>query len=215
MLNKRYLLEARATFNHSRIAAILGKRMRNQKQTGFTIVELLIVIVVIGILAAVTVAAYYGVSNRASDAKRRSDATAIVKMISLYAIDHDGDTFGVGSGCGADGNGNGWWESNEAKYPKSTRQCLVDAGYTQAASINDPSGCSGGGGPTCVGKPRYMIVHCQLSGQPKAYVLMQLESEPANTTFTDALCDDGTSPGFVSIKSWDTSYGINYSVPIQ
>lgn len=35
------------------------------KQTGFTIVELLIVIVVIGILAAITVVAYNGVQEQA------------------------------------------------------------------------------------------------------------------------------------------------------
>jgi general secretion pathway protein G len=37
------------------------------KQHGFTIVELLIVIVVIGILAAITIVAYNGVQNRARD----------------------------------------------------------------------------------------------------------------------------------------------------
>lgn len=37
------------------------------KQSGFTIVELLIVIVVIAILAAITVVAYTGIQNRAND----------------------------------------------------------------------------------------------------------------------------------------------------
>jgi len=39
-----------------------------KQQTGFTIVELLIVIVVIGILAAITIVAYNGVQSRAYDA---------------------------------------------------------------------------------------------------------------------------------------------------
>lgn len=43
------------------------------KQPGFTIVELLIVIVVIGILAAITVVAYSGIQNRANDAAIQSD----------------------------------------------------------------------------------------------------------------------------------------------
>jgi prepilin-type N-terminal cleavage/methylation domain-containing protein len=42
--------------------------MFNKKQTGFTIVELLIVIVVIGILAAITVVAYNGIQTRARTA---------------------------------------------------------------------------------------------------------------------------------------------------
>ncbi len=44
-----------------------------QKQSGFTIVELLIVIVVIGILAAITIVAYNGVQQRARDAAPKSD----------------------------------------------------------------------------------------------------------------------------------------------
>ena len=41
--------------------------------SGFTIVELLIVIVVIGILAAITIVAYNGVQQRASDAVVQTD----------------------------------------------------------------------------------------------------------------------------------------------
>lgn len=189
------------------------KRVGNVR-SGFTIVELLIVIVVIGILAAITIVAYNGVSVRAHDAQRRSDLNSIAKMLSIHGIQNNGDTFGVGSGCGADGNGNGWWYSTEIKYPKSIRDCLVDAGYSAAASINDPSGCIGGSGDSCIGKPRYLVVHCRLASQEKIYVFGQMELLPQDSTFTDNLCDDGTSPGFVSIKSWDTAYGVNYAVPV-
>jgi len=44
-----------------------------KQQKGFTIVELLIVIVVIGILAAIVIVAYTGVQNRANDAAVQSD----------------------------------------------------------------------------------------------------------------------------------------------
>ena len=45
----------------------------HSKKSGFTIVELLIVIVVIGILAAITVVAYNGIQSRASDTAVLSD----------------------------------------------------------------------------------------------------------------------------------------------
>ena len=55
---------------------------------GFTIVELLIVIVVIAILAAITVVAYNGIQNRANDSAVQSDLTAMAKRISLFHVDN-------------------------------------------------------------------------------------------------------------------------------
>ena len=52
---------------------------KNIKQQGFTIVELLIVIVVIGILAAITIVAYNGIQNRGKTAAGQALANSIVK----------------------------------------------------------------------------------------------------------------------------------------
>ena len=57
------------------------------RQFGFTIVELLIVIVVIGILAAITIVAYSGLQSRARDAQRSDNISAITKTLELYYID--------------------------------------------------------------------------------------------------------------------------------
>lgn len=51
---------------------------------GFTIVELLIVVVVIAILAAITIVAYNGVSARAKTSKVSSDAVSILKKLEIY-----------------------------------------------------------------------------------------------------------------------------------
>ena len=51
---------------------------------GFTIVELLIVIVVIAILAAITIIAYNGIQVRARDAQRSTDAANILKALEAY-----------------------------------------------------------------------------------------------------------------------------------
>lgn len=59
------------------------------KQPGFTIVELLIVIVVIGILAAITIVAYNGIQDRARDSKRQQDTDSIIKALNLYLVDNN------------------------------------------------------------------------------------------------------------------------------
>lgn len=59
-----------------------------QRQHGFTIVELLIVIVVIAILAAITIVAYNGIQQRARDNARISKIQGIAKAIELYKVDN-------------------------------------------------------------------------------------------------------------------------------
>lgn len=58
--------------------------MRTKNQTGFTIVELLIVIVIIGILAAITIVAYNGIQARSNNARRMSDIQSVAKVIEMY-----------------------------------------------------------------------------------------------------------------------------------
>lgn len=56
------------------------------KQKGFTIVELLIVIVVIAILAAITIVAINGIQSKARDTAKYADAKAIIKALELYKV---------------------------------------------------------------------------------------------------------------------------------
>jgi prepilin-type N-terminal cleavage/methylation domain len=56
----------------------------SSQNKGFTIVELLIVIVVIGILAAIVIVAFNGVQDRSRWAKTQSDLASINKAIQMY-----------------------------------------------------------------------------------------------------------------------------------
>lgn len=58
-----------------------------QKRQGFTIVELLIVIVVIAILATISVVAYNGIQSRARASQQLSVANSYVKAVKLYMAD--------------------------------------------------------------------------------------------------------------------------------
>ncbi|MDB5165665.1 MAG: exported protein of unknown function, partial [Candidatus Saccharibacteria bacterium] len=60
---------------------------KNIKQQGFTIVELLIVIVVIGILAAITIVAYNGIQNRGKTAAAQAAANGADKKAEAYNAD--------------------------------------------------------------------------------------------------------------------------------
>jgi len=54
------------------------------KSQGFTIVELLIVVVVIAILAAITIVSYNGITNRANQSAAKATAATVQKKAELY-----------------------------------------------------------------------------------------------------------------------------------
>jgi len=64
---------------------------------GFTIVELLVVIVVIGILAAVTIVSYSNINRRAIISSLQSDLSNASKQFKMYQVDNS--AFPVASDC--------------------------------------------------------------------------------------------------------------------
>ena len=61
-------------------------RPGSNRLPGFTIVELLIVIVVIGILAAISIVVYNGIQNRAVDTATKSDVSNAAKQLKMSKV---------------------------------------------------------------------------------------------------------------------------------
>lgn len=61
----------------------------SRTNTGFTIVELLIVVIVIGILATLVLVGYTGVTNQAKTTKIKSDLTALANAVKAARVNMD------------------------------------------------------------------------------------------------------------------------------
>ncbi len=101
-----------------------------KKQTGFTIVELLIVVVVIAILAAITIVAYNGISQRAKVSAVQSATTSAQKKLATYAIDN-GDRYPATLAAAGVSN------SDSTTYQYSVNNSTNPAGYCVTATLNN------------------------------------------------------------------------------
>jgi general secretion pathway protein G len=90
-----------------------GEKMKARK--GFTLVEILIVVVILGILAAIVIPQFTNASSEAKQASLRSNLQTLRSQIELYKIKNS-DT------------------------PPTTLATLVTAGYIQAVPVNPYNG---------------------------------------------------------------------------
>lgn len=123
------------------------------KSKGFTIVELLIVIVVIAILAAITIVAYNGIQQRAHTTSQKTAAENLAKKIEAYnavnnayptsntaalmttALNAVSDSSLVGSGITIAGSG-----QPTASTGDGVVRLVTCAGAAQTAGTTVPSG---------------------------------------------------------------------------
>lgn len=105
---------------------------------GFTVVELLIVIVVMAILVSISIVAFTGVQQRARDSQRAQDMATIKKALLLYNAEHGGvqsvSTYGGGGSGGWNFSvGANWLSFLEGKYGKMPVDPINRAADTTAA----------------------------------------------------------------------------------
>jgi prepilin-type N-terminal cleavage/methylation domain-containing protein len=108
---------------------ILHNINSKQKDSGFTIVELLVVIVVIGILAAITIVSYAGVTARANGSKALSNAQTIVSV--AEAINADNSNYPTTTATAGTG------------FSTMTSTARIPTGITLLIGANNPTSANG------------------------------------------------------------------------
>ena len=123
------------------------------KQQGFTIVELLIVIVVIGILAALVITTFTGIQQKARNTERTTDIKAIQGQVEAYYAQNGKYPTLANLNDSAFRSSNMKGLDPEAlKDPKGTAQTLVaTAGANNYSYVVSPTGCDNGSGGDCSG----------------------------------------------------------------
>ncbi len=124
--------------------------MRDAK--GFTLIELVIVVVIIGILAAIAIPKYQNIREKAWLAGMKGDLRNLVTAQEAYFVDHvtyatvltnvnftpsPGNTVTITSSAGT-----GW--SATASNPQTTKTCGVYVGAATPPITGEPEGA-----PTC------------------------------------------------------------------
>lgn len=115
--------------------------VKNKQQIGFTIVELLIVIVIIGILAAITIVAYNGTQARARDSQRMTDLRSIQKALELYKVQNgsypptNATTAAI---CASHTNGYSYSDATDGTWLSN----LVTSKVLSKAPISPDNGCT-------------------------------------------------------------------------
>ena len=100
---------------------------------GFTVVELLVVIVIVALLAMATVVSYRGLQDRSKDSIRVQDAAMIVRALELYNARYGNFPNEQGSS----------WETSTT-YPTTFLNELVASGTVNAVPVDRVNTSSGG-----------------------------------------------------------------------
>jgi general secretion pathway protein G len=66
------------------------QRQRRAKRAGFTLIEVLLVVAILGVIAAAVVPALLGRQQAAYEQQTRTNVKSLQNIVKMYALDHDG-----------------------------------------------------------------------------------------------------------------------------
>lgn len=159
-------------------------------QRGFTIVELLIVIVVIGILAAVVIAVFNGIQSRAKVTTLTSDLTNASKQLRLDHANAGKFPAAIGlanNGKGLQGSPNTTYRYSVDNTANPQSFCLTATDGGKIYSVTDTTNAAEGG---CVNvalgasSPSSLIVDGNTNSNSSSYYLMPSGSQSVTVTLS-------------------------------
>lgn len=106
---------------------------KTTKKTGFTIVELVLVITIIGIISGIIVVAYNGVKHQAAVALLQADLKSADRQLGLFRVDHSGK---YPDDIDSMNNGRGLEFTDQAELTYSPHNDLSPADYCLSAVID-------------------------------------------------------------------------------
>ncbi len=132
----------------------MRKIMKKKKNSGFTLMELLIVIAILGLLATIGLGSFRSSQIKGRDAQRKSDLAQIQKALEMYYNDYGSYPESLPEG------GSSWQDEKGTLYmkevpkdPKNFDYCYEKSGnwyylYAKLENSKDPSiektGCKDG-----------------------------------------------------------------------
>ena len=177
----------------------------SRTQQGFTIIELLVVVVVIAILAAITIVSYNGITDRAKVAATQSAAQQAAKKVLIQAT-IDGGVYPTTLAAAGITNGNGTtYEYVTYTSPNSAKFCLSATSNDLTYFVNDTTNSSptlgqctrawavkGTLGPSCGANCYYVRVNTQAFTAGSYQIRCLLNGAPSGGFATYTLSTSGS-----------------------